>query len=131
MLATDTSAADVAAEPEFLDRCGNGAFRKILESLPASMHRQLGYFGDALQTLFYFDHRAQDIIWDDGRSYGIGTGGWQVFAEVIEPIARKYGVEIGGNRPAVTALVLDRSIDSACFAKLSEARRLVRHQHQS
>jgi hypothetical protein len=116
-------------EVESVLPCQRVSFRQILDRLPSGIDRQLGYSAAAAWVLFYFDQRAEDIIWDDGHTYGIGTGGWRVFEELIEPIAQTHHAELGSNAHAIMAFVLNRETNSAYFVELSEARRVVRDQH--
>jgi hypothetical protein len=91
--------------------------------LPSGIDRQLDYSAATACVLFYFDQRAEDIIWDDGHSSGIGAGGWRAFDEFVEPIAQSHRAELGSRARAVIALVLNRETNSGYFVELAEAKR--------
>jgi hypothetical protein len=92
-------------------------FVEILDTLPAQIDRQLGYFGRARFVAFRYEPRAEDVMWSDESSFGIATGAWQVFHDDVEPIANLYDVNIGGEgKPAAAVLVYDRIRGMGYFA---------------
>ena len=117
-------------EPLIVSPAESGETQEILELLPPGIHRQLGYFGSASCILFYYDVRAEDVIWNDGRGHGIGTGGWQTLVNVIEPLAKKYHAVLIGHGSAPQALVIDRNTRSAYFIDMNQAKRVVQAQNQ-
>lgn len=103
--------------------------RLIAETLPARMDRQLGYFGEEACVLFHYDTRAEEVMWNDGLRYGIGTGGWHAYVDTVEPLAKKYDAVLTGHRAAPQALVIDATTSRAYFADMDQAKRMVQIQH--
>ena len=102
------------------------AFVPLSERLPAGIDRRLGYCGDAPFVSFYYEPRGEEVVWEDGRTYGFGSGGWCAFLAVIAPLARRYGADLGdGAAAGKDVLLLDRLRGSAYFAPRGSARRFV------
>lgn len=99
----------------------------VEDPLPARLDRQLGYFGDARYCFFYFDARADGVIWNDGRTYGFGAGAWRPFDEQIAPLACTHGLDLHA-RDAAHALLIDRTKRRAWFAPRRLAERMVAGQ---
>ncbi|HXE52922.1 MAG TPA: hypothetical protein VN541_07910 [Tepidisphaeraceae bacterium] len=92
-------------------------FIEIIDCLPPAIDRKLGYFGDGRYVTFHYEPRAQDVIWQDDRTFGIATGAWSAFTDEIQPLADAYGVNVGADgRPADHVLVCDRVRMTAYFA---------------
>lgn len=92
-------------------------FIEILDTLPAQIDRQLGYFGRARFVAFRYEPRAEDVMWSDESSFGIATGAWQVFHDDVRPIADLYDVNVGGEKePADSVLLYDRIRGIGYFA---------------
>ena len=92
-------------------------FVEVKDCLAPGIDRLLGYFGNARYVAFRYEPRAQDVIWHDERTFGIGTGGWQHFSDEVEPLSDLYGVNLGSdNRRAEHVLVCDRVRHIAYFA---------------
>jgi hypothetical protein len=97
-------------------------FVELAECLPPKNDRQLGYFGDSRYVAFRYEPRAEDVMWVDDRSFGIATGGWQVFFDDILPLAEFYDVNVGNHgRAAEHLLVFDRVRHTAYFAQRESA----------
>ena len=95
-------------------------FVELVECLPSNLDRQLGYFGGGRFVAFHYEPRADDVIWRDERSFGIGTGAWQTFGQEVQPLAEMYDVNLGSNqRAADHVLVFDRVRLTAYFAPKS------------
>ena len=106
-------------------------FHRLDRPLYDGIDRKLGYFGEGRYVLFYYEPRGEEVIWDDGRSYGFGLGAWRTFLEHIEPLTRRYGVDLGyGDEPQKHALVIDRDAHEAYFARRDSAKALVRTQRR-
>lgn len=90
---------------------------ELSERLHPWLDRKLGYFGDARFVMFYWEPRGQEVMWNDGRSYGFGTGAWSFFSAKIAPLANRYSVRLGdGDTAGHQALVIDRVRRHAYFA---------------
>src|SRR3954454_8905649 len=61
------------------------------QSSLASLDRALGYFGEARYVCFRYEPRGEEVVWNDGRTYGFGSGGWQPFLGHVIPAARECG----------------------------------------
>lgn len=124
MSALATAANDFAIASDLVF---DATSREINEFLPPALHRLLGYFGSASRVLFFFDRKAGDVVWEDGRERGVSRGGWQAFQDVVEPLARRYQVGVGSHSsPASFALVLDRNNFTSAFQTLAQARSSLR-----
>lgn len=126
MISTCSNVAETSQDCE-CEAGSDGEVQEILELLSPGLARQLGYFGSASCVYFYYDLRGEDVVWNDGRVHGIGTGGWQAMAQIVEPLARKYLAVLTGRGSAPQALVIDRDGHCAFFADMDEAKRMV-HQ---
>lgn len=102
------------------------AFVKVSDCLQQGIDRHLGYHGDGRFVLFYYEPRGEEVMWNDGTSYGFAAGGWRVYLEDIEPLGERYGVCLGGDggRPR-HGLLLDRARNEAWFAELADASAFV------
>ena len=91
--------------------------------------RSLGYVGDARFVAFRYEPRGEEVVWDDGDTYGFGAGGWRDFLDRVAPLADRVGVNLGlnwgGDAAAVAVLVLDRHSGSAYFASRRSAERFL------
>ena len=97
-------------------------FVEILDCLPAQIDRQLGYFGNRRFVCFWYEPRAEDVMWADEKSFGIATGAWQAFHREIGTMAELYGVNVGSDKGAGTdVLVYDRVTLAAYFASRESA----------
>jgi hypothetical protein len=106
-------------------------FVKVSERLHL-MDRRLGYFGRERFVFFYYEPRGEEVIWNDGRSYGFASGGWAAFMHEVSRIGKRYGVNIGTQGIANThVLMLDREEQSAYFAQEWEAESFIRLHRQS
>jgi hypothetical protein len=104
-------------------------FVELTGRLQQRIDRVLGYFGQSRFVFFYFEPRGEEVIWNDGHSYGFATGGWCAFGEEIIPLARSCGAHVGdvdGNGEHV--LLIDRITGNAYFAPREAAKRLVAAQ---
>jgi len=102
---------------------------ELPDCLPRSIDRQLGYAGNARLVFFYFEPRGEEVMWNDGRSYGFGFGGWLAFGDEIAPLAARYGVDLGSESgPAKHVLVIDRNTSHAYFAPRAQAEAVVSGQ---
>jgi hypothetical protein len=92
-------------------------FVEILDTLPAQIDRQLGYFGRSRFVAFRYEPRAEEVMWSDELSFGIATGAWQAFHDDVQPIASLYDVNVGSEKqPADHVLLYDRVRTTAYFA---------------
>jgi hypothetical protein len=97
-------------------------FVEILDCLPAQIDRQLGYFGQCRFVTFRYEPRAEDVMWNDERSFGIATGAWQVFHREVASLADLYDVNVGSEKHAAEhVLVCDRVKLSTYFAPRASA----------
>jgi len=104
-------------------------FRSVANRQLQQIDRQLGYCGARRFVFFYYEPRGQEVIWNDGRSYGFGFGGWQAFGQEVAPVAASSGVDLTGADPrGGQVLVLDRALGMAWFADRDPARRFVEEQ---
>ena len=91
--------------------------------------RSLGYVGDARFVVFRYEPRGEEVVWDDGDTYGFGAGGWRDFLDRVAPLADRVGINLGlgwgGDAAAVAVLVLDRHSGSAYFASRRSADRFL------
>ena len=78
---------------------------------------------------FYFEPRGEEVVWNDGRSYGFATGGWRTFGEKIIPLARSAGAHVGDvDRDGDHVLLIDRITGHGYFAPREAAQGLVAAQ---
>ena len=99
-----------------------GDFIEIVDCLPAQIDRQLGYFGQCRFVAFRFEPRAEDVMWNDERSFGISTGAWQMFHREISSLAGLYDVNVGSEQQmADHVLLCDRVKVTAYFAPRASA----------
>jgi hypothetical protein len=92
-----------------------------------SMDRRLGYFGQERFVFFYYEPRGEEVIWNDGRSYGFASGGWGAFMHEIARLGKRYGVNLGTEGTSNThVLVLDRQSQQTYFAEEWEAEGFIR-----
>jgi hypothetical protein len=105
-------------------------FVQLNERLPDSLDRRLGYFGQERYVFFYYESRGEEVIWNDGNSYGFACGGWSLFLQDVAPLGKRYGVNLGTNSSANThVLMLDRELNLSYFAEEWEAESFIRlHQ---
>jgi len=102
-------------------------FVEILDCLPAQIDRQLGYFGNRRFVCFWYEPRAEDVMWADEKSFGIATGAWQAFHREIGTMAELYGVKVGSDAMGSNGgagsdvLVYDRVTLAAYFASRESA----------
>jgi hypothetical protein len=112
-----------------------GTVRALPQHLSAGLDRRLGYFGEARFVMFYYEPRGEEVLWNDGRSYGFASGAWCMFTERIIPLAVRHGFNLGpgaaggtsgGGQAAAAAtdaLVVDRLTGRAYFARRDAALR--------
>src|SRR3954469_4709700 len=92
-------------------------FVAITEPLGRRIDRDLGYAGHARHVAFWYDPRADDVAWDDGRATGSAGGSWRPFLEVVAPLADVYEANVGsGESVGRDVLLLDRVTGEAWFA---------------
>lgn len=102
---------------------------EILDPLPPRIDRLLGYFGQERFVAFHYEPRAQDVMWSDGRSFGIATGAWRELHREIGPLAELYDVNPGSDgRDAEHVLLCDRIRMTACFAPRKNAQAFLEHR---
>lgn len=106
-------------------------FIPVRESLSTDLARRLGYVGEARFVAFCYESRVEEVLWEDGSTYGFGAGGWCVFLDRIEPIAKQYGAILGVDRPAADVLLFDRQSGSAYFAERESAKRFLSGRTQN
>ena len=71
-------------------------------------------------------------MWNDGRSYGFGFGGWRTFQDEIEPLALTHGLNlIPGDRFSGHVVLVDRVANGAYLADRQQAESLVQRQHDA
>src|SRR4051812_30829568 len=68
----------------------------VIDKCVRGMDQKLGYRGRDRFVLFYYEHRGEEVIWRDTRSYGFATGAWCVFSDELAPVADLYRVHLGG-----------------------------------
>jgi hypothetical protein len=102
---------------------------QLPHGLSRSIDRKLGYMGHARLVSFHYEPRGEEVVWNDGRSYGFGSGGWLAFGDEIAPLAERYGVDLGSDDgPGDHVLVIDRSTRHAYFAQRAAAEAIVAGQ---
>ena len=102
---------------------------KVDARLRQRIDRALGYFGQSRFVFFYFEPRGEEVVWNDGHSYGFATGAWVVFDRKISPLARSHGVNLGdADGEGGHVLLIDRMTGEAYFAPRDQAERLVCQQ---
>lgn len=109
-------------------------FRPTTAPRLAYLERQLGYFGGARYVAFRYEPRGEEVVWDDGRSSGFGTGGWQTFLDQVAPAAADCGANVGAggaDAPATHVLLIDRTTRQAFFAERAAAEALLAWQGRS
>ena len=98
--------------------------------LQQSIDRRLGYFGQDRFVLFYYEARGEEVVFNDGHTYGFGSGGWQAFADEVAPLARRYGLNLGtGGTRADHVLLVDRGLRQTYLAVRDGAEQFVARQH--
>lgn len=115
------------APPDFLTPLAG--FDRLSERVLQWIDRKLGYFGASRFVFFYYEPRGQEVMWNDGRSYGFGSGGWMAFGDEVAPVAARHGVDLGDeSHKGRQVLLLDRTKGDAYFADRRSAERFV-HAH--
>jgi hypothetical protein len=101
-------------------------FVALSERLPPYLDRSLGYVGDDRFVVFYYEPRGEEVVWEDGHTYGFGAGGWCAFEDLVAPLGKRHGADLGNEKAAGRdVLVLDRLSGLAYFAERGCARRFV------
>lgn len=104
-------------------------FIPLPEPLSGWTDRSLGYVGDARFVMFRYEPRGEEVVWNDGETYGFGAGGWCDFLDRVAPLADRSGVNLGlgwgGPTPATAVLVLDRHSGAAYFASRRSAEQFL------
>ena len=99
-------------------------FLALSERLPPYLDRSLGYVGDDRFVIFYYEPRGEEVVWEDGHTYGFGAGGWCAFEDLVAPLGRRHGADLGNGKSAGRdVLVLDRQRGLTYFAERGCARR--------
>ena len=121
--------AEAAAAAALFDPETAADFWELPRPLPAGTDRRLGYFGEGRFVAFHYEPRGEEVVWDDGRSYGFASGAWCYFADRVAPLAERHGFHLGfdpaGAHPASDVLLIDRLAGRAYFAPRDTARRLL------
>src|SRR5690348_11120467 len=82
----------------------------LVEFRAAAIEQGLAYFRAERFVIFGYCPGGGEVIWKDGDSSGFGTGGWRTFLEEIAPVARRYGINLGGvNSVGTHVLLVDRA----------------------
>jgi hypothetical protein len=101
-------------------------FLALPERLPPYLDRRLGYVGDDRFVIFYYEPRGEEVVWEDGHTYGFGAGGWCAFEDLVAPLGKLHGADLGNTVSAGRdVLVLDRQRGLTYFAERGCARRFV------
>jgi hypothetical protein len=104
-------------------------FLKLTGRLQQRFDRALGYFGQSRFVFFYFEPRGEEVVWNDGQSYGFATGAWCEFGEKVIPLARICGAHVGdADRKGDHVLLIDRITGHSWFAPRDAAQHLVAAQ---
>ena len=101
-------------------------FLRLDQRVQQRIDRALGYFGQQRFVFFYFEPRGEEVVWNDGNSYGFATGAWVTFDRKILPLARSHGANLnqtGGQGEHV--LLIDRMTGQAYFAPRQSAEEFV------
>lgn len=108
-------------------------FRKLNDPLHPRLDRKLGYFGSRRFVMFHYEPRGQEVLWNDGHTYGFGTGAWCFFFEKIIPLAEQHNASVGSNdADGRDALLLDRLRREIYFAeRRAAAQFLAEHKHHA
>ena len=102
-------------------------FLALAERLPPYLDRSLGYVGADRFVIFYYEPRGEEVVWEDGHTYGFGAGGWCAFEDLVAPLGKRHGADLGNEKSAGRdVLVLDRQKGLTYFAERGCARRFVR-----
>src|SRR5689334_9663023 len=108
------------------------AFLKVPDHLPRGLDRRLGYCGHARFVFFYYEPLGEEVVWNDGRSYGFGTGAWGTFMQQVARLADRCRVNVGSERAANThVLLIDREGQAAYFVPEWEAERFLTQRARS
>ncbi len=103
-------------------------FVPLFEPIPGCSDRTLGYVGDERFVVFRYEPRVEEVVWNDGYTYGFGAGGWRDFLDRIAPLADRYAAKLclgSPSCPGTDVLVLDRHSGSAYFASRDSAERFL------
>lgn len=101
-------------------------FLALPQRLPPYLDRSLGYVGDDRFVIFYYEPRGEEVVWEDGHTYGFGAGGWRAFEDLVAPLGKLHGADLGNAAAAGRdVLVLDRQRGLTYFAERGCARRFV------
>ena len=97
-------------------------FVAVLEKTVTCMDQMLGYRGKDRFVIFYYEPRAEEVVWRDSHSYGLVTGAWSTFMDEVAPVAGHYEVNVGcEGSPPTHVLLIDRLERRAYFAVKHEA----------
>ena len=108
---------------------GNLPVRETIPvSLGPSIDRMLGYPGRHRFVFFYYESRGEEVIWNDGQTYGFGRGGWRNFDDTVAPLAARHGVSVSGRKPQHVLLV-DRETGATCLVAWRHAETVTTRQH--
>jgi hypothetical protein len=119
--------AESAADPTGVADTLPAGFRALPERLPPYLDRSLGYVGGDRFVIFYYEPRGEEVVWEDGHTYGFGAGGWCAFEDLVAPLAKRHSAELGNEKCAGRdVLVLDRQRGLTYFAERGCARLFVR-----
>ena len=103
---------------------------ELSSCLEQCIDRKLGYVGSQRFVYFYYEPRGEEVIWNDGQSYGFGFGGWLTFTDQISPLGQRYGITLGdSHHRGEHVLVIDRELRHAYFADKQCAQAVVADQH--
>jgi hypothetical protein len=101
-------------------------FVAVIEKTLTCMDQMLFYRGTDRFVVFYYEPRAEEVIWRDSHSYGFVTGAWSTFMEEVAPVAEHYNVDVGCNdRPPSHVLLIDRAEHKAYFAVRADAMKFL------
>jgi len=101
-------------------------FVDVSHLLDPGLDRRLGYHRDARYVGLFYEPRGDEVIWNDGASYGFALGGWRYFADEVQRIADHHACDLGvGATAARHMLVIDRRQHTAYLAERGTAQRFL------
>jgi hypothetical protein len=123
--------AEMFSEPAATnDRAVPADFVEVSPLLGAGIERRFGYLRDARFVGFFYEPRGEEVIWNDGGSYGFAPGAWQIFADEVRRITETHLCRLGNSAsPAKHMLVVDRVRHSAYVVDRERAERFLAKQH--
>jgi hypothetical protein len=101
-------------------------FVDVSHLVDPGLDRRVGYHRDARYVGLFYEPRGDEVIWNDGASYGFALGGWRFFADDVARLTQQYPCDLGvGATPATHMLVIDRQRHTAYVTSRASAERFL------